>query len=677
MQVSLYIYEIRILEMICLKPRQASAIPGNQSWWDIPVPYELSVDLSMNSRGVILRAFEQFRLKSCIDFKPRAAEEFYISVESREGCWSYIGRTSPGGQTLSIGNGCGIKAIVEHEFLHALGLYHEQTRYDRDDYVTIRYENIIKGNESYFNKSSGNVSGTPYDYYSVMHFDQNAFSNGNGSTIITKRPEFQDVIGQLMEMSEYDAIELNKLYKCNSSISFLDHCSFDDESLCQMSVCSAVDYGWQRLKSVSGINVTDHSYLGKEQNGTSFFMHFSTEGRNQGDTARLESKTLTPTRDCKVQCLQFYYYHSGNESDQLNIWIREYQDKADSRGTLRLMDQITETPGNYWKLHHVPLIANTSFQVVFEGRKGAGNSSGGFSLDDINVSETECPQITWQIRDFEKLLNSGTRLFSPLYYSSDGYRFGAQLLLLGNQLLIDVLLVSGAYDDQLKWPCPWKQITVQILDQNPHIQKRMSFEQSVTTAPGLTNEGGTIYCDNPKNFGKKVNFGDEVVFEGENAYFSLLTRDDLARREFIKGGDLILLFSMQDISELLQNDSLPCPKVTVKNFNVSTDTSALNQGPCASRAPSTPQPISTTTTSSTTTSSTTTSSTSTSSTSTSSTSTSSTSTSSTSTSSTSTSSTTAPPGPTEGKCVDIFCNSSAKTASSLIILLLCFLLLEI
>ncbi|KAG1927637.1 meprin A subunit beta [Pimephales promelas] len=624
--------------MICLKPSQASGVPGNQSLWEIPVPYELSVNLSVNYRGVILRAFEQFRLKSCIDFKPRAAEEFYISVESREGCWSHIGRTSPGGQTLSIGNGCGIKAIVEHEFLHALGLYHEQTRYDRDDYVTIRYENILKGYESYFNKSSENVSSTPYDYYSVMHFDQNAFSNGNGSTIITKRPEFQDVIGQLMEMSEYDAIELNKLYKCNSSISFLDHCSFDDESLCQMRVCSAAEYGWQRLKSVSGINVTDHSYLGKEQNGTSFFMHFSTEGRNQGDSARLESKTLTPTRDCIVQCLQFYYYHSGDESDQLNIWIREYQDEADSRGTLRLMDRVTETPGNYWKLHHVQLNANTSFQVVFEGRKGAGNSSGGFSLDDINVSETECP-ITWQIRDFEKLSKNTFRLFSPLFYSSDGYRFGAELIFEENKLEIRVGMVSGAYDEQLQWPCPWRQITVQILDQNPHIQKRMSFEQSITTDPELTNYGGQFYWDKPQIY--QINIDGESVFVGGTAVFVSLTRDDLARREFIKGGDLILLLSMQDISGLLKKDSLPCPKVTVKNFNVSTDTSALNEGPCASRAPSTPQPIYTTT------------------------------------SSTTTSSTTAPPGPTERECVDIFCNSSTKTASSLIILLLCFLLLEI
>ncbi|XP_052410117.1 meprin A subunit beta-like [Carassius gibelio] len=492
-------YKHRTLKLISLKPRDGSTV-ANQSLWGLPVPYELSGNLSVNDRGVILRAFEQFRLKSCVDFKPRAAEEFYISVEKHEGCWSYIGRSSPGGQTLSIGKDCGRKGIVEHQFLHALGLNHEQTRYDRDDYVTIKYENIRKGYESKLNKHSEKVSSTqetPYDYYSVMHFDKNAFSNGNGPTIITKSPELKDEIGQLMEMSEYDTIELNQLYKCNSSVSFLDHCSFDDESLCQMSVCSSAGDGWQRVKSVSGISVTDHTYLGKEQNGeihdsqsvrTSFFMHFSAEGRNEGDSARLESKTVTPTRQCKVQCLQFYYYHSGHESDQLNIWIREQQNPADSRGALRLMDQITETPGNYWKLHHVPLNANTSFQVVFEARKGAGSSSGGFSLDDINISETDCPFI-WQIRDFEKELNRGLWIWSPLYYSSDGYRFVGSLSLSGNELVIFIPLVSGAHDEQLQWPCPWRQITVQILDQNPHIQKRMSFEQSITTDPDLTYYG--------------------------------------------------------------------------------------------------------------------------------------------------------------------------------------------
>lgn len=59
--------------------------------------------------------------------------------------FSYIGRTFPNGQVVNIGQNCGIIAIVEHELLHALGFYHEQSRYDRDEYVTIVYENIRKG----------------------------------------------------------------------------------------------------------------------------------------------------------------------------------------------------------------------------------------------------------------------------------------------------------------------------------------------------------------------------------------------------------------------------------------------------------------------------------------------------------------------------------------------------
>ncbi|KAL1261298.1 hypothetical protein QQF64_006563, partial [Cirrhinus molitorella] len=537
-------------------------------------------------------------------------------------CWSYVGRIFSGGQTLSIGNDCGLKSIVEHEFLHALGFWHEQSRYDRDDYVTINFENIIAGQESNFdkyNESQTTTQGTPYDYYSVMHYGKNAFSNGKGITIITKRPEFQDVIGQYLDMSEYDVIELNKRYQCKSFISFLDHCSFDDESLCQMSVCSASDYGWQRVKSVSGISVTDHTYLGKEQNGTSFFMHVSTESKNKGDAARLESKVLTPKRDCKVQCLQFYYYHSGNESDQLNIWIREYQNETDSKGTLSLVDQITGPPSNYWKLHHVQLNANKTFQVVFEARKGAENSSRGFSLDDINISETECPHI-WQIRDFEKVLNNSgsySSMSSPLYYSSDGYRFQASLSVYQNDFSISVRPVSGAYDDQLQWPCPWRQITLEMLDQNPHIQMRMSSEQSFTTDPALNS---LSYWDNPRNGGSQVIIGNESVFVGVWVSAYSIQKYDLTRREFIKGGDIMFLFSMQDISGLLQKDSLPCPKASVKNFNVTLD-AAAQQGPCV------PRVLPTTT-----------------------------------------------PRPTN-ECVGTSCNSSAKTASSPIILIVCFLLL--
>ena len=39
----------------------------------------------MNAKGIVLKAFDQFRLKSCIDFKPRDSEDYYISVQKLNG----------------------------------------------------------------------------------------------------------------------------------------------------------------------------------------------------------------------------------------------------------------------------------------------------------------------------------------------------------------------------------------------------------------------------------------------------------------------------------------------------------------------------------------------------------------------------------------------------------------
>ncbi|XP_014822480.1 PREDICTED: meprin A subunit beta-like, partial [Poecilia mexicana] len=135
-------------------------------------------------------------------------------------CKSYVGRVFAKGQNLSIGAGCDTIAIVEHEILHALGFHHEQSRYDRDDYVRIVFANILSGREHNFDKVGSDNStthGVPYDYMSVMHYGRNAFTNGSGDTIITIDPKFQDVIGQRLEMSPSDALELNLRYNCSKS----------------------------------------------------------------------------------------------------------------------------------------------------------------------------------------------------------------------------------------------------------------------------------------------------------------------------------------------------------------------------------------------------------------------------------------------------------------------------
>lgn len=75
----------------------------------------------------------------------------WISHELR--CWSYVGDDGKG-QDVSIGAGCDTKAVVEHELLHALGFYHEQSRSDRDDYVKIWWDQIEEGEIDLFWKAT-------------------------------------------------------------------------------------------------------------------------------------------------------------------------------------------------------------------------------------------------------------------------------------------------------------------------------------------------------------------------------------------------------------------------------------------------------------------------------------------------------------------------------------------
>lgn len=46
---------------------------------------------------------------------------------------------------LTLSDGCYSKGRVMHELLHTLGFWHEQSRYDRDNYVRIHMDNVQSG----------------------------------------------------------------------------------------------------------------------------------------------------------------------------------------------------------------------------------------------------------------------------------------------------------------------------------------------------------------------------------------------------------------------------------------------------------------------------------------------------------------------------------------------------
>ena len=86
--------------------------------------------------------------------------------------------------------------MVLHEMFHTMGFWHEQTRIDRDAFVTVDWSNIMPGTEHNFFKNldpatnlptcdpstgattfddcdggfPGVTFGLPYDYQSIMHY---------------------------------------------------------------------------------------------------------------------------------------------------------------------------------------------------------------------------------------------------------------------------------------------------------------------------------------------------------------------------------------------------------------------------------------------------------------------------------------------------------------------------
>ena len=154
-----------------------------------------SLCLSINFNYSICDCFKGFleammhirkRTSNCIKFrKKESTDKGYVDITSFEaskkrkgGCRSKVGYTGKPQELNLAKSRCFKHRIIVHELMHALGFLHEQTRHDRDGYVTIVWGNIKKDKygrdqSGNFKKRSKNIEdtlGTPYDYCSIMHY---------------------------------------------------------------------------------------------------------------------------------------------------------------------------------------------------------------------------------------------------------------------------------------------------------------------------------------------------------------------------------------------------------------------------------------------------------------------------------------------------------------------------
>lgn len=184
----------------------------------IRVPYVLRkgffTGLSKRTISEIKRGIADFNQRTCIRFVDKEKDERdFIEVFPGTGCWAEVGRRL-GHQQVSLGEGCEHKGHVIHEFMHALGFLHEQSRMDRDDYVTIHWNNVEDGKDKEFKKYHQETNGLPYDFISTMHYNNKDFAKDKDKYTVTANNDPTRSLGNNNDFSALDIIRINQHYGC-------------------------------------------------------------------------------------------------------------------------------------------------------------------------------------------------------------------------------------------------------------------------------------------------------------------------------------------------------------------------------------------------------------------------------------------------------------------------------
>jgi hypothetical protein len=250
----------------------------NNLWTDkMNIPFCFSQTIAPSSKTAFLAAVQHFKDHiPCVGFKQVAVEDeskkmctskpgiFVFSSDN--GCFANVGQpgknwVAPDYETQEWDstvchlqpNGCDTMGIAAHEIGHNLGMLHEQSRTDHNQYIKILWDNIEAKNKNQYDLSSDADTTTPYDPMSLMHYGDTDFgkkdANGNSMKTMEFKGSSNKPMGNRQGLTNADVQQVAKMYGCTDTVQQFKLCTEKADG-CSPSDC--ICHQSSGLKKIKG-----------------------------------------------------------------------------------------------------------------------------------------------------------------------------------------------------------------------------------------------------------------------------------------------------------------------------------------------------------------------------------------------------------------------------------------
>ncbi|CAG7723568.1 unnamed protein product [Allacma fusca] len=201
--------------------RDDTALPETRlAWkytrWDgAVIPYTLDPNFTNEHRAHVAQAMTNYQSKTCVRFVPRrSTDKDYVHISRDDQTCGLASLCKQGGQQFAkFGGGCINSGVMSHELGHTLCFMHEQTRPDRDDYIS--WNTAICKPHDKVNPNDWDTLDIMYDYTSLQHYEGECY---NGCII----PKMSGVTkcGSGGLPSVLDIEKINAYYDCPGCYSY-------------------------------------------------------------------------------------------------------------------------------------------------------------------------------------------------------------------------------------------------------------------------------------------------------------------------------------------------------------------------------------------------------------------------------------------------------------------------